>query len=83
MELGMLCSTNKKDAVCESIPAPHLFLFLLKETPMSLAIVFGLGEIFIHMEVMWNGKKLHIVDIHIKANFLMPEKDRPWVKQNQ
>ena len=27
------------------------------------------------MEIMWNGKKLHVVDVHIKANFLMPEKN--------
>lgn len=26
------------------------------------------------METTWNGKKLHVINIHLKANFLVPEK---------
>lgn len=72
--VGNVVLYKQKDAVCESIPAlTSLPVFVEGDADVLGSRVWSRRD-FVHMEVMWNGKKLHIVDIHIKANFLMPEK---------
>ncbi len=66
---------KQKDAICESIPAmTSLPVFIEGDTDVIGPRIWSRRD-FVHMEMVWNGKKLHVVGVHIKANFLMPEKD--------
>lgn len=72
--VGNVVLYKQRDALCESIPAlTSLPVFVEGDADVLGSRVWSRRD-FVHLEVMWNGKKLHIVDVHIKANFLMPEK---------
>ncbi len=73
--VGNVVLYKQKGAMCESIPAlTSLPVFIEGDTDVVGPRIWSRRD-FVHMELMWNGKKLHIVDVHIKANFLMPEKN--------
>ncbi|MDD3530980.1 MAG: endonuclease/exonuclease/phosphatase family protein [Candidatus Pacebacteria bacterium] len=73
--VGNVVLYKQKDASCESIPAlTSLPVFVEGDGDVLGSRIWSRRD-FVHMELIWNGKKLHIVDVHIKANFLMPEKN--------
>lgn len=73
--VGNVVFYKQKDAVCESIPAmTSLPVFVEGDTDIVGSRIWSRRD-FVHMETMWQGKKLHVVGVHIKANFLMPEKN--------
>lgn len=73
--VGNVVLYKQKDAVCESIPAlTSLPVFVEGDTDVIGSRIWSRRD-FVHMETTWRGKKLHVVGVHIKANFLMPEKN--------
>lgn len=73
--VGNVVLYKQKDAVCESIPAlTSLPVFVEGDTDALGSRIWSRRD-FVHMEMTWQGKKLHVVGVHIKANFLMPEKN--------
>lgn len=73
--VGNVLLYKQKDAICESIPAlTTLPVFVEGDTDVLGSRIWSRRD-FVHMEMMWNGKKIHIVNVHVKANFLMPEKN--------
>ena len=73
--VGNVVLYKPKDAVCESVPAlTSLPVFVEGDADVLGSRIWSRRD-FVHMEMMWNGKKLHIVGVHVKANFLMPEKN--------
>lgn len=73
--VGNVVLYKQKDAVCESIPAlTSLPVFVEGDTDVLGSRIWSRRD-FVHMEMMWNSKKLHVVGVHVKANFLMPEKN--------
>ena len=73
--VGNVVLYKQKDAACESIPAlTSMPVFVEGDADVLGSRIWSRRD-FVHMEMMWNGKKLHIVGVHVKANFLMPEKN--------
>ena len=73
--VGNVVLYKQKDVICESIPAlTPLPVFVEGDTDVLGPRIWSRRD-FVHMEMMWNGKKLHVVGVHVKANFLMPEKN--------
>lgn len=73
--VGNVVLYKQKGAVCESIPAlTSLPVFIEGDTDVIGSRIWSRRD-FVHMETTWQNKKLHVVDAHIKANFLMPEKN--------
>lgn len=72
--VGNVVLYKQKDATCESIPAlTSLPVFINGDADVIGSRIWSRRD-FVNIETNWQGKKLHIVDVHIKANFLMPEK---------
>lgn len=73
--IGNVVLYKQKDATCESIPAmTALPVFVEGDTDVMGSRIWSRRD-FVHMETTWQGKKLHVVGVHVKANFLMPEKN--------
>jgi endonuclease/exonuclease/phosphatase family metal-dependent hydrolase len=73
--VGNVILYKQKDAICESIPAlAPLPVFIEGDVDVMGSRIWSRRD-FVHAEVTWHGEKLHVVDVHIKANFLMPEKN--------
>lgn len=73
--VGNVVLYKQKDAICESIPAlTSLPVFIEGDTDVIGSRIWSRRD-FVHIETTWQGKKLHVVGVHIKANFLMPEKN--------
>lgn len=73
--VGNVVLYKQKDAICESIPAlTSLPVFIEGDVDVIGSRIWSRRD-FVHMETTWQGKKLHVVGVHIKANFLMPEKN--------
>ncbi|OGZ06528.1 MAG: hypothetical protein A2942_04950 [Candidatus Lloydbacteria bacterium RIFCSPLOWO2_01_FULL_50_20] len=73
--VGNVVLYKQKDAKCESIPViASLPVFIEGDADTTGSRIWSRRD-FVHMEATWQGKKLHVVGIHIKANFLMPEKN--------
>ncbi|MFA5987653.1 MAG: endonuclease/exonuclease/phosphatase family protein [Candidatus Paceibacterota bacterium] len=73
--VGNVVLYKQKNVMCESIPAlTSLPVFVEGDVDVLGPRIWSRRD-FVHMEVPWNGKKLHVFDVHIKANFLVPEKN--------
>jgi exonuclease III len=73
--VGNVVLYKQKDTVCESIPAvTSLPVFIEGDTDTIGSRIWSRRD-FVHIEMTWQGKKLHVVGVHIKATFLMPEKN--------
>jgi exonuclease III len=73
--VGNVVLYKQKDTVCESIPAvTSLPVFIEGDTDTIGSRIWSRRD-FVHMKTTWQGKKLHVVGVHIKANFLVPEKN--------
>ena len=73
--VGNVVLYKQKDAICESIPAlTSLPVFIEGDADVIGSRIWSRRD-FVHMKTTWQGKKLHVIGIHIKANFLMPEKN--------
>ena len=65
---------KQKDAVCESIPAlASLPVFVQGDADVIGSRIWSRRD-YVHLETVFQAKKLHVVGVHIKANFLVPEK---------
>jgi endonuclease/exonuclease/phosphatase family metal-dependent hydrolase len=73
--VGNVALYKQKDAICESVPAlTSLPVFIEGDADVVGSRIWSRRD-FVRMEMMWSGKKLHIVGVHVKADFLMPEKN--------
>lgn len=72
--VGNVVLYKDESAVCTSIPAVSSLPVFIKGDTDTLGLHMWSRRDFVHMETMWNSKKLHVINIHLKANFLMPEK---------
>lgn len=73
--VGNVVLYKDKNAICTSIPAVSALPVFVKGDVDTLGSRIWSRRDFVHMETTWNGKKLHIINIHLKANFLIPEKN--------
>lgn len=73
--VGNVALYKQKDAKCESVPAvSSLPVFVEDDEDVAGKRIWSRRD-FVHLETTYNGKKLHVVGLHIKANFLVPQKD--------
>lgn len=72
--VGNVVLYKEKDAVCKSIPVVAPLPVFIEGDNDTLGSRIWSRRDFVHLETEWNGKKLHAIGIHIKANFIMPEK---------
>lgn len=73
--VGNVILYRQKDAVCESVPAlTPLPVFVKGDDDVIGSRIWSRRD-FVHMQTTWQSKKLHIINVHIKQNFLIPEKN--------
>lgn len=73
--VGNVVLYKQKDAICESIPAiAPLPVFVEGDVDVLGSRMWPRRD-FIHIETVRKGKKFHLLGIHIKSNFLVPEKN--------
>jgi endonuclease/exonuclease/phosphatase family metal-dependent hydrolase len=67
---------KQKDAVCESIPArtESLPVFIEGDEDTIAERIWSRRD-FVGIETLYEGKPLHLFGLHIKANFLVGQKD--------
>jgi endonuclease/exonuclease/phosphatase family metal-dependent hydrolase len=73
--VGNVVLYKDREAVCETIPALTPLPVFVEGDKDVLGSRMWSRRDFVHLETAWKGKKLHVIGIHIKANFLMPEKN--------
>lgn len=72
--VGNVVLYKQKDAVCESIPALTSFPVFVEGDADIIGSRIWSRRDFVHLETTFQGKRLDVVGVHIKANSLMPEK---------
>lgn len=72
--VGNVVLYKAKDSVCKSIPAvASLPVFVEGDEDVVGRRIWSRRD-FVYLETVRNNRKLHIIGIHIKANFLVPMK---------
>ncbi len=73
--VGNVVLYKQKDTVGKSIPAVASLPVFVEGDSDTLGARIWSRRDFVHLEMTWNGHRLHVVNVHIKANFLVPEKN--------